>query len=134
MPPKPRSTRAAGVAVAARTKSKRASRTATSSTPREATPTRGERTTMRTHHAIGFSVVSALLLTVGAAIVDDVAAQPVTAEPPFKPSTAAQVTLVGSGAKRGRTDGDMRLRYPGFEQTTLVATQGHIVMITMESV
>jgi len=51
-----------------------------------------------------------------------------------KQSNAAQVTLVASGAKRGRIDGEPKLRYPGFEQTTVVATKGHLVLITMESV
>jgi MYXO-CTERM domain-containing protein len=41
---------------------------------------------------------------------------------------------VASGANRGRVYGDMRLRYPGFEQTTVVATQGHITLVTMEAV
>jgi MYXO-CTERM domain-containing protein len=54
--------------------------------------------------------------------------------PVVKTSNAAQVTLVASGAHVGRITGENRLRYPGFEQTTLVHTKGHVVMITMEAV
>jgi MYXO-CTERM domain-containing protein len=49
-------------------------------------------------------------------------------------TTAAQVLQVASGATRGRLDGEIRLRYPGFEQTTVVHSRGHIVLVTMEAV
>ncbi len=45
---------------------------------------------------------------------------------------AAQVTLVGGG-NEGRLDGTERLRYPGFEQTTIVQNKARIVMITMQA-
>jgi hypothetical protein len=53
---------------------------------------------------------------------------------PTTVSNAARIILVGSGARRGRIDGFERLRYAGFEQTTLVQTKGHLVLITMEAV
>lgn len=83
---------------------------------------------MRTRHALGTAIVSMLALSSAFASADTAT---VTQTPQ---SAAAQVTLVGSGAKRGRIDGEMRLRYPGFEQTTLVVSKNHIVMITMEAV
>lgn len=93
--------------------------------------TDGKGMPMRTRHALGFALVSTIALSSSFVLADTAVDQaPVT----FKPSSAAQVTLVASGAKRGRVDGEMRLRYPGFEQTTVVASKGHIVLITMESV
>jgi MYXO-CTERM domain-containing protein len=50
----------------------------------------------------------------------------------FIQSTAAQVLKLGDG-NRGRLDGDPRLRYPGFEQTTVVSSRDHVVLITMEA-
>jgi hypothetical protein len=84
---------------------------------------------MRTRLALGTGIALALAL---ASSAQDVSAD--TAGQVVIQSNAASVTQVGSGAKRGRIDGDIRLRYPGFEQTTVVATKGHIVMITMEAV
>jgi MYXO-CTERM domain-containing protein len=55
-------------------------------------------------------------------------------DPQVNQTVAAQVVNVASGATRGRLDGDMRLRYPGFEQTTVVNTNNHIVLVTMEAV
>src|SRR5688500_8132455 len=86
---------------------------------------------MRTRLALGFAMVSTIALASSFSLADtasDVGPKTV------KQSTAAQVTLVASGAKRGRIDGEQRLRYPGFEQTTLVSVKNHIVLITMESV
>lgn len=87
---------------------------------------------MRTRHALGFAaLVSTIGLTTSFGFADTNVDPQVEK---VKQSNAAQVTLVASGAKRGRIDGDMRLRYPGFEQTTIVASKGHLVLITMESV
>ena len=85
---------------------------------------------MRTRHALGFAaLVSTIGLTTSYGFADtDVNVNQA------KASNAAQVTLVASGAKRGRIDGEERLRYPGFEQTTVVASKGHVVLITMEAV
>ncbi len=84
---------------------------------------------MRTRrYALAFGIVSALALS-SSMVLADVAATSVA-----KPSSAAQVILAGSGAKRGRIDGETRLRYPGFEQTTIVSTGKNIVLITMEAV
>jgi MYXO-CTERM domain-containing protein len=89
---------------------------------------------MKTRTALGFAMVSVLALMSSSVLADTTSPDPNAAGVVLKPSNAAQVLMVGSGAKRGRIDGDMRLRYPGFEQTTLVYTKGHIVLITMESV
>jgi hypothetical protein len=83
---------------------------------------------MRTRHALGIGIASTFALSSLTSFAD-VAAPDTTQQ-----SSAAQVVMVASGAKRGRVDGDMRLRYPGFEQTTVVATKNRIVMITMEAV
>ena len=85
---------------------------------------------MRTH-ALGLVVVSTLVVTATTAFAD--VANP-DQSAVLTPSSAAQVLTVGSGAKRGRIDGEMRLRYPGFEQSTVVNTKGHLVVITMEAV
>jgi hypothetical protein len=66
-----------------------------------------------------FSVVALADSTTGTATVQQAQA-------------AAQVTLVGGG-NEGRLDGTERLRYPGFEQTTVVHNKGRIVMITMQA-
>jgi hypothetical protein len=84
---------------------------------------------MRTRHALAFALVSTLALVSSVGYAADT-----LADTPVKQSNAAQVTLVGSGKDRGRIDGDMRLRYPGFEQTAVVSSKGHIVLITMEAV
>lgn len=86
---------------------------------------------MRTRLALGFAMVSTVALTSSLGFADTATETPVAE---IKQSSAAQVTLVASGAKRGRIDGEMKFRYPGFEQTTVVNTKGHIVMITMEAV
>lgn len=49
-------------------------------------------------------------------------------------TSAATVISVASGANRGRIDGEMKFRYPGFEQTTVVLSKNHLVLITMEAV
>lgn len=86
---------------------------------------------MRTRHALGFALVSTLALVSSVSFADTGTA---TVPQQVKQSNAAQVTLVGSGYKRGRNDGEEKFRYPGFEQTTLVASKGHIVLVTMEAV
>lgn len=88
---------------------------------------------MRKPTTLGLAIVSTLALT-SSLVLADTATDPNVVGQTVKQSSAAQVTLVASGAKRGRLDGDVKLRYPGFEQTTLVYTKGHVVMITMESV
>ena len=85
---------------------------------------------MRTH-ALGLVVASTLVVTATTSFAD-VANPDQSAN--LTPSSAAQVLTVASGAKRGRIDGEMRLRYPGFEQSTVVNTKGHLVVITMEAV
>lgn len=92
---------------------------------------------MRTRHPMSVVFGSALLLAAAPALADTSApavpadpSQPVVAPP----SAAAQVLNVASGAKRGRIDGEMKLRYPGFEQSTVVLSKGHLVIVTMEAV
>ncbi len=53
---------------------------------------------------------------------------------PLEKTSAAQVLSVASGHHRGRNDGEMRLRYPGFEQSTVVFSKNHLVVVTMEAV
>jgi MYXO-CTERM domain-containing protein len=77
---------------------------------------------------LSVAIASASVLVAFSAAADTPAATQVTQ------SNAAQVIMAGSGAKRGRIDGEERLRYPGFEQTTVVSSQNHIVLITMEAV
>lgn len=84
---------------------------------------------MRTRHALGIALGSTALLSSVFAFADT--ATP-TSEIPQ--SSAAQVTMVASGAKLGRVDGEMRLRYPGTEQTTVAISNNHLVLITMEAV
>lgn len=87
---------------------------------------------MRTRLALTTGTALALALAFSAQdSTADVAGQQT---PAVTRSNAAQVLLAASGAKRGRIDGEARLRYPGFEQTTLVNVNNHIVMITMEAV
>ena len=92
---------------------------------------------MRTRHTMSVVFGSALLLAAAPALADT-AAPAVPANPSMPvvapPSAAAQVLNVASGAKRGRIDGEMRLRYPGFEQSTVVLSKGHLVVVTMEAV
>lgn len=83
---------------------------------------------MRTRHALGFAFGSTLVLLATTVSADTTGASP------LPQSSAAQVLSVGSGTVRGRNDGEMRLRYPGFEQTTVVYSRNHLVTITMEAV
>ena len=85
---------------------------------------------MRTRHTLAFALVSALAFSSSVGLADTLD----QANKPVKQSNAAQVTMVGSGAKRGRIDGEMKNRQAGFEQTTIVHSKGHIVLITMEAV
>lgn len=90
---------------------------------------------MRTRHTMSVVFGSALLLAVTPALADTVNPDlPATPVPDAQLSGAAQVINVASGAKRGRIDGEMRLRYPGFEQSTVVFSKGHLVVVTMEAV
>jgi MYXO-CTERM domain-containing protein len=85
---------------------------------------------MRSTRTLSVAFASAIVLWAASAAADT-AAQPGT--PQFLQTSAAQVILIGNG-NRGRMDGDMRARYPGFEQTTIVQSRNHIVAITMEAV
>lgn len=84
---------------------------------------------MRTRLALGtslvFTLISATALADVTAPTGDVAQQ--------FPTGSAQVIRATQG-NAGRLDGDVKFRYPGFEQTELVYTKNHIVMITMEAV
>ena len=91
---------------------------------------------MRTRHTMSAVFGSALLLAVSPAFADtapptDQPAQPVTDVPV---QAAAQVIDVASGAKLGRIDGEDRDKNPGTEQTTVVLSKGHLVLVTMEAV
>jgi MYXO-CTERM domain-containing protein len=79
---------------------------------------------------------TALLLAVSPVLADtappaDQPTQPVTDVPV---QAAAQVIDVASGAKLGRIDGEDRDKNPGTEQTTVVLSKGHLVLVTMEAV
>jgi len=89
---------------------------------------------MKNRHALGMSFASMIVLSTSVVFADT--ATPTGAAPDLTQtqSAAAQVISVASGANRGRIDGEMRLRYPGFEQSTVVHSKGHIVVITMEAV
>ncbi len=78
-----------------------------------------------------FAATATMSLALG---VSHAAAADVATGDAITPTAAAQVINVASGAARGRLDGEMRLRYPGFEQTTVVYTKNHLVMVTMEAV
>ncbi len=91
---------------------------------------------MRTRHTTSAVFGTALLLAVSPVFADTAApadqpAQPVTDVPV---QAAAQVIDVASGAKLGRMDGEDRDKNPGTEQTTVVLSKGHLVLVTMESV
>jgi hypothetical protein len=86
---------------------------------------------MRTRRcSIAAMLTLALALGVSPAVAADVA----TGGDVISVTAAAQVLNVASGAARGRLDGEVRLRYPGFEQTTVVYTKNHLVLVTMEAV
>jgi MYXO-CTERM domain-containing protein len=74
-----------------------------------------------------------MMLAATTAVADTaLPADAIKADP--KLTYAAQVLSVASGHHRGRNDGEMRLRYPGFEQSTVVSSKGHLVVVTMEAV
>ncbi|CAN5924220.1 hypothetical protein BH11MYX4_BH11MYX4_58850 [soil metagenome] len=90
---------------------------------------------MRKRHFATVALGSTLALMSATALADTAAAAPgdtAVAAPTI--TTAASVLNVASGAKRGRLDGEMKFRYPGFEQTTVAFSKNHIVLITMEAV
>ncbi len=87
---------------------------------------------MRSRNTLSVVFGSALMLTATTVLADTAPTPAVTATPSITQS--AQVLSVASGAKRGRIDGEMRLRYPGFEQSTVVYSKNHLVVVTMESV
>src|SRR5690349_15967312 len=87
---------------------------------------------MRTRHALGFALGTTLALSTSLTFADSTPVPAITDAVPQ--SAAAQVTLVATGAKRGRIDGEMKLRYPGFEQSTVVHSKNHLVIVTMEAV
>ncbi|MBS2019386.1 MAG: hypothetical protein JST00_41370 [Deltaproteobacteria bacterium] len=80
--------------------------------------------------ALGLTIASMLVLSSTVAFADTAAAPD---QQNILQSNAAQVITAGDG-NRGRLDGEMRLRYPGFEQSTVVYSKGHVVVITMEAV
>lgn len=80
---------------------------------------------------LGLTIVSMLVLSSTVAFADT--AGKTSLDTPVAQSNAAQVIIAGDG-NRGRLDGEMRLRYPGFEQSTVVHSKGHVVVITMEAV
>lgn len=85
---------------------------------------------MRTRHALGTSLVFTLFTAAVPAFADVVT--PSTDIPEFT-GGAAQVLRLTPG-NSGRLDGEMKFRYAGREQTTVVNTKNHLVMITMEAV
>lgn len=88
---------------------------------------------MRTRHSLSVVFGSALMLA-GTNVFADTAAPATPAIDATQSTAAAQVLSVASGHHRGRNDGEMRLRYPGFEQSTVVFSKGHLVVVTMEAV
>ena len=82
---------------------------------------------MRNRHVLGM-IGATVVLSLAASASADV---PTQVDQPI--SRAAQVITVADG-NRGRMDGEMRLRYPGFEQTTVEAVGNHFVMVSMEAV
>ena len=89
---------------------------------------------MRSRHALGFGIASMLALGVAPAYAQQAATPGATITGTAPQSAAARVIQVASGKNRGRIDGAQRLRYPGFEQSTVVYSKNHIVLITMEAV
>ena len=87
---------------------------------------------MRSRNTLSVVFGSALMLTATTVLADTAPSPNVTQQPTITQS--AQVLSVASGAKRGRVDGEMKLRYPGFEQSTVVYTKNHLVVVTMEAV
>lgn len=83
---------------------------------------------MRTRHiALGILAGSAVFAP---AILSSAQTAPAVA--PERISARAQVLQIGSG-NDGRLDGEMKRRYPGFEQSTVTAVGDHIVVVTMRS-
>jgi len=93
---------------------------------------------MRTRHTLSVVFGSALALasTTGSvtAYADTAPIDPQLGKVVPELTISAQVLSVGSGHHRGRNDGEQRLRYPGFEQSTVVFSKGHLVVVTMEAV
>src|SRR4051812_48547453 len=91
---------------------------------------------MRSRHTMSVVFGSALMLTATNVLADTAPPGAAGTEVNQAPSVtqSAQVLSVASGAKRGRIDGEERLRYPGFEQSTVTFTKNHIVVVTMEAV
>jgi MYXO-CTERM domain-containing protein len=87
---------------------------------------------MRSRHTMSVVFGCALMLTGTTVLADTAPGTEVAVTPSVTQS--AQVLSVASGAKRGRIDGEMRLRYPGFEQSTVAYTKNHLVVVTMEAV
>jgi MYXO-CTERM domain-containing protein len=89
---------------------------------------------MRTRHTMSVVFGCALMLTGTTVLADSTVPGADTTVNPQAVTQSAQVLSVASGAKRGRIDGEMRLRYPGFEQSTVAFTKNHLVVVTMEAV
>src|SRR5689334_15979530 len=89
---------------------------------------------MRSRHTMSVVFGCALMLTATTAFADTSVPGADTTVNPQAVTQSAQVLNVASGAKRGRIDGEQRLRYPGFEQSTVAYTKNHLVVVTMEAV
>lgn len=84
---------------------------------------------MRTHRiALGLLCGTAFF----APAADSLAADTAPQATPDRVSARAQVLTVGTG-NEGRMDGEMRRRYPGFEQSTAAAVGDHLVVVTMKA-
>jgi len=89
---------------------------------------------MRSRHTTSAVFGTALLLAVSPAFADTAPEQPTQPIADVPVQAAAQVIDVASGAKLGRIDGEDRDKNPGTEQTTVVLSKGHLVLVTMEAV
>jgi MYXO-CTERM domain-containing protein len=88
---------------------------------------------MRTRHALGTGLVFTLLASAAPALADVTVPSAAGDTASQYDTGSAQVLRVTPG-NFGRMDGDVKFRYPGVEQTELVYSKNHIVMITMEAV
>ena len=85
---------------------------------------------MRTHRiALGLLCGTAFFAPAADSLAADTTAPQAT---PDRVSARAQVLTVGTG-NEGRMDGEMKRRYPGFEQSTAAAVGDHLVVVTMKA-
>lgn len=89
---------------------------------------------MRSRYALGFGIATVLAFAAPGANAQQAPNSGAQLQQSPTQSNSARVLQVANGVKRGRIDGEMRLRYPGFEQSTVVYSKGHVVVITMEAV